>query len=188
MKLTTRDMILVALFAALMAVGAFIKIPNPLNPAVPITFQLFFCVYAGVLIGAYKGALSQIIYMMVGLIGVPVFTGGGGFQYIVDPKFGFILSFIVCAYVVGLLVQRKKAITVLSVLGASTVGLILIYLIGNGYMWLIMKFYMGGDVTLLMVNGWMVPYMIKDLALVVVIAVTSASILPAIRRAGYVEV
>ncbi len=188
MKLSTRDMILVSLFAALMAVGAFIKIPNPLNPAVPITFQLFFCIYAGVLIGAYKGALSQFIYMLVGLIGVPVFTGGGGFQYIVDPKFGFILSFIVCAAVVGWLMERQKKITIYGIFGASMVGFVLIYLIGDVYMWLIMRFYMGGEVTLLMVNGWMIPYMIKDLALVIVIAVTSASIIPAIRKAGYLNV
>lgn len=187
MKLTIRDMILVGLFAALMAVGAFLRIPNPLNPAVPITFQLFFCIYAGILLGSFRGALSQLIYMFVGLIGVPVFTGGGGFQYIVDPKFGFILSFIVCAAVVGFIVEHQRDITMVKTFIAAFVGLVIIYIIGDTYMYLILKYYMGGEVTFMVVNGWMVPYMIKDLILIVVVAVTSVSILPAIRKAGYLN-
>jgi len=185
MKLSTRDMILVSLFAALMAVGAFLKLPNPLNPAVPITFQLFFCIYAGILLGSFKGALSQVIYMLIGLSGVPVFTGGGGYQYVVDPKFGFILSFIVCAWLVGAIVERLKSISVIKLFAASLCGLALVYLIGNTFMYMMLKFYSGSDVSIMLVNGWMLPYMIKDGLLMIIVAVTSVRILPAIRKAGY---
>lgn len=185
MKLSTRDMILVSLFAALMAVGAFLKLPNPLNPTVPITFQLFFCMYAGILLGSFKGALSQLIYMLIGLAGVPVFTGGGGYQYVVDPKFGFIISFIACAWLVGALVGRLKTISVVTLFSVSMCGLVLVYIIGNSFMYLMLKFYTGAEVSMLVVNGWMLPYMIKDTLLMVVVAVTSVRILPAIRKAGY---
>ena len=71
MRLKTKDMILIALFAALTAIGAFIKIPTPL---VPFTLQYLFCAYSGILLGAKHGLYSQLLYLGVGLMGFPVFT------------------------------------------------------------------------------------------------------------------
>ena len=67
----TRALILTALFAALTAVGAFLRIPFPIAP---ITLQVFFTAMAGVLLGPRYGALSQLVYVVLGLIGLPVFT------------------------------------------------------------------------------------------------------------------
>ena len=75
MKLTIRQMIFVALFAALTAIGGFIRIP--LGP-VPFTLQFLFSAYAGVLLGARLGLYSQILYVGIGLLGIPIFTRGGG--------------------------------------------------------------------------------------------------------------
>lgn len=79
-----RDLILVAMFAALTAIGAFIKIPIPY---VPFTLQFLFCAFAGMILGARLGALSQIIYVAIGLAGIPVFTEGGGIGYVFKPTF-----------------------------------------------------------------------------------------------------
>ena len=68
MRNRTQYLILTALFTALTAVGAFIKIP--VGPT-PISLQLFFIVLAGVLLGPWYGALSQILYVGLGLVGVP---------------------------------------------------------------------------------------------------------------------
>ena len=68
-------LILSAVFAALIAVGAFIRIPTPL---VPVTMQLLFTTLAGLLLGGRYGALSAALYLVLGLAGVPVFTEGGG--------------------------------------------------------------------------------------------------------------
>ena len=72
----TRSLILTALFAALTAVGAFLKIPFPLSA---ITLQFFFTAMAGTLLGKKYGALSQAVYVLLGQVGVPNFALGGGF-------------------------------------------------------------------------------------------------------------
>lgn len=179
MKISTRDIILIGLFAALMAVGAYIKVPNPFNPAVPITFQLFFCIYSGVLLGSKKGLASQLIYIAIGLIGVPVFAGGGGFGYVASPTFGYILGFAVCAFVVGYIVEGQTKIGTVTVTMAAIAGLLANYLIGNTWFWAIQT----GGRSWLAVGAIMLPYMIKDLVLAVVIAATATSILPVVRKA-----
>ncbi|MFQ5769363.1 MAG: biotin transporter BioY, partial [bacterium] len=97
--------ILSSLFAALTAAGAFIKIPLPY---VPITLQTFFVLLAGLVLGPKFGALSQIIYLAVGLLGVPIFAHGGGPGYILQPTFGYLLGYPIAAFVIGLLTKRKK--------------------------------------------------------------------------------
>ena len=184
MKLTTRDMILVSMFAALMVVGAFLKIPNPINPSVPITFQLFFSVLAGVFLGAYKGALSQLIYLFLGLVGVPVFTEGGGLGYVFNAKFGFILGFVLCALVVGLVTKWLKSNKVGNYLLAGSLGLIAIYVIGIVYMTMILNVVQGAEVPLSVVIGWMIPFVIKDEILVLLIAIASVQVVP---RVAYVK-
>ena len=74
----TYKIALVAMFAALSAIGAFIRVPMPM---VPFTLQLFFTTMAGLLLGGELGALSVGVYVLIGLLGLPVFTGGGGFSY-----------------------------------------------------------------------------------------------------------
>ena len=66
---------LIPVFAALTAAGAWIKLPLP---PVPITMQNLFVVMSGMILGAKAGAVSQIVYLIVGIMGLPVFSGGGG--------------------------------------------------------------------------------------------------------------
>ena len=111
MKNTTlRSMILTALFAALTAIGAFLKITMP---HVSVTLQVFFTCMAGLLLGPYWGAASQLVYVLLGLVGLPIFTEGGGLMYVAKPTFGFLLGLIPMAFVVGLMTRdlpyrRKK--------------------------------------------------------------------------------
>ena len=87
-NIKTRDLIYCALFAALTAIGAFLHFQ--LFQAT-ITLQFFFTAMAGLLLGAKLGALSQLLYVALGLVGVPIFAAGGGFGYIFNPTFGFLL-------------------------------------------------------------------------------------------------
>ncbi|TET40117.1 MAG: biotin transporter BioY, partial [Elusimicrobia bacterium] len=85
MLLKTKGMILCALFAALTAVGGLIAVPLPFTP-VPITLQTFFTFLAGAILGKYLGALSQIIYLLLGVIGLPVFAkGSSGIGVLLGP-------------------------------------------------------------------------------------------------------
>ena len=82
-----KDLTLMALFAALTAVGAFITIPVP---PVPFSLQIFFAILAGALLGSRRGAISVAVYVLLGLCGLPVFTKGAGLSYIFQPTFGYL--------------------------------------------------------------------------------------------------
>ena len=92
----TRKIILTGLFAALTAIGAFIRIPTPISS---FTLQVFFTCMAGLLLGPGLGAASQAVYVLLGLVGLPIFTQGGGFSYVTQPTFGFLLGQIGRAHV-----------------------------------------------------------------------------------------
>lgn len=94
----TKDLVLCAMFVALIVVGAFIKVPVPV---VPFTLQFLFTMLAGLLLGPVNGALAVVVYIVLGLVGLPIFTQGGGPGYIFQPSFGYIIGFAVAAYVTG---------------------------------------------------------------------------------------
>lgn len=95
-KLNIRTMLFAAMFTALTAIGAFIKIPIPPYP-VPMTLQTAFIYLAGLLLPVRAAFLSQAAYVLLGLIGIPIFTSGGGFSYVLNPTFGYLLAFLFCA-------------------------------------------------------------------------------------------
>lgn len=183
MKLTLREMILISIFAALTAVGAFIKIPTPL---VPFTLQFLFCTYAGIFLGAKNGLYSQLLYVTIGLIGIPVFASGGGPSYILQPTFGYLLGFMACAYVIGHFSQKFSRISFIKIYGAVLLGLCLVYLFGVAYLYLIINFYLHKQMTVsaAIAVGFM-PYIIADLILSILIALTAVRILPILQKNGY---
>ena len=99
----TKDLMMCSLFVALIVVGAFIKIPIPV---VPFTLQLLFTMMAGLLLGGKLGAASVGIYILMGLLGLPVFAEGGGFSYVLKPSFGYIIGFAVASYVTGIIANK----------------------------------------------------------------------------------
>lgn len=143
MRGKTRNLALMALFAAFTAVGAYIKIPL----FVPITLQTFFTLLAGLTLGSRLGAGSQLVYVAIGLIGLPVFTKGGGFQYIFEPSFGYLIGLIVGAFVVGIMVEKLKSRTFIKILGCCGVAIACIYAIGATYMYFILDLYLGVHLT-----------------------------------------
>lgn len=178
----TRDIILVALFAALTSIGAYINIPIPY---VPITLQLFFCIFAGIILGAKLGMLSQIVYLIIGLCGIPVFAGGaGGPSYIFTPSFGYILGFIAAAYVIGKLVEDLKyeEISFIRLFLIETIGVFVIYVFGVIYLYIIMNFYMGKATTAFMaIKYGFIPFIIGDLIKCAAAAVAGRKIIKILR-------
>ena len=118
------NLILCSLFTALIAVGAFIKIPVPV---VPFTLQFLFTTLAGLLLGSKKGAISVVAYMVLGLVGLPIFSEGGGFWYVMKPSFGYIIGFCIGTYVTGLNAERMKEKTVPRYMLANFIGLLIVY-------------------------------------------------------------
>ena len=142
-RVQTRMLILAALFAALTAVGAFLKFPLG---ALSVTLQVFFTALAGVLLGPKWGTISQIVDVAVGLIGLPIFTMGGGPGYIFQPSFGFLLGLIPMSLVIGRIAQGKGD-RPLWVLLACVAGVAVLYLVGVPYMYLIFTVYLGRETT-----------------------------------------
>lgn len=102
----TNKMIKAALMAALTAVGAYIIIP--VGP-VPITLQTFFVLLSGRLLGKKYGVLAQITYLLLGAFGLPIFSGGqGGLGVIAGPTGGFLISFVIAAWIAANYSGNKK--------------------------------------------------------------------------------
>jgi len=125
------EIVLVSLFAALTAVGAFIKIPFPY---VPLTLQTLMVMLAGLLLGSRLAAMSQLLYLVIGLLGLPIFAQGGGPGYILQPSFGFLLGFILGAYVIGRIIEKSEKPSFLRVLAALVLGEVAIYGLGIAYL------------------------------------------------------
>lgn len=134
-RIGTREMALCALFTALTAVGALIRIPVPV---VPFTLQYLFTMLAGLLLGPELGALSVGLYMLLGLMGLPVFAEGGGFWYVLKPSFGYIPGFILGAYLTGMLAKGHSGIGRL--LAANLTGLLSVYAVGMAYYYVICNY------------------------------------------------
>ena len=105
-QMTAVRMALCSLFTALIAIGAFLQIPLPNFDY--FTLQFFFVLMAGMLLGARLGALSAALYVLIGLLGIPVFAAGGGISYVLRPSFGFLLGFIVTAFCSGWIMEHGQ--------------------------------------------------------------------------------
>lgn len=125
----TQDLLRCSLFTALIAVGAFIKVPVPV---VPFTLQFFFTTLAGLLLGPKLGTISVTAYVVLGLVGLPIFTEGGGFWYVLKPSFGYLLGFCVGTFVTGWLSEKWNGGFGRD-LAANLAGLAVVYAMGMGY-------------------------------------------------------
>lgn len=140
-KPRTLDLTLCGLFAALIAVGAFIKIEIPVEPyAMHFTLQWFFVLMAGLLLGKKRGAMSVCIYLIIGLVGVPVFASGGGPAYLIRPTFGFLLGFALAAFIMGLMMDKKGKSSFFRMLLTSIIGLLAYYGVGILYFYFISNY------------------------------------------------
>lgn len=140
----SRDMALTALFAALIAVGAFIRIPVPV---VPFTLQFLFANLAGLLLGPKSGASAVGLYMAAGLIGLPVFTGGGGPWYVMNPTFGYIVGFAAGAWIAGKIARSREKKSFALLLCASFANIAVVYLFGVVYYWFAASYFAGSPVA-----------------------------------------
>jgi biotin transport system substrate-specific component len=150
------DLTMMALFAALMMIGANITsfAPFMVINGVPITLQTFFALLAGAVLGKRLGAISMTVYALIGIIGVPVFAQfKGGMEMIFSPTFGFILSFILAAYITGWIIEKKKTQTAYVV--ASLAGMAVNYLFGTNWMYMAMKLWAAAPTAFSYKAAWL---------------------------------
>ena len=156
--LSIRELTAGGLFAALIAVGAFIKITLPAEP-VPMhfTLQWFFVLLAGLLLNRRLAGVSVGVYLLIGLCGVPVFASGGGPSYLLRPGFGYLLGFAASAYIMAWMCEWFRTLRFAKLLLISVAGLMIYYVIGMIYYFIICRFLIFQEVTwkILLVNGFL---------------------------------
>ncbi|MGN0483068.1 MAG: biotin transporter BioY [Lachnospiraceae bacterium] len=184
-RIQTRDLILCALFTTLTAVGAFIKIPIPVCP---FTLQFLFTMMAGLLLGSKKGACSVGVYVLLGLTGLPVFTEGGGIWYIFKPSFGYLIGFVIAAFVTGYFAEHLKRWTIGGILAANFIGMAIVYITGMAYYYVICNYVINTPIGI----GPLFLYCFilaapGDVCLCILAAFIAKRLKPILRKAGYME-
>ncbi|HEY6193044.1 MAG TPA: biotin transporter BioY [Bacteroidota bacterium] len=145
---TAIQAVLVFAFAAGTAIGAQIELPHQ---PVPYTLQTFFVLLSAAVLGARKGAVSQLLYLTMGAIGLPVFAHwGAGFAVLAGPTGGYLLSFPLAALVAGWIVRRNGSM--FSTVAGMVCGLLVIFSVGTLQLGLLYYH----DVAGAIVNGFLI--------------------------------
>ncbi len=179
MKISVKEMAFVSMFAALACAGG-LMLRFGGDVVVPFSILPFITMLAGVLMGGRLGALSLTVYLVIGLAGIPVFQTPpyGGLAYLIKPTAGFLFGFIGAAFVTGKITEKIAKNTVWSYFIASCAGIVILYLVGVPYFYVLMNFYLGKAMTVWTVLQYVfLPFIVSDVvkaALVSVIAVPVA--------------
>ncbi len=169
----TSAVVLTIAFAALTALAAQWRFYLPFTP-IPITGQTFAVLLSGAALGWRLGGTSQIVYVGAGLIGLPVFAGGGsGFETITGASGGYLVGFVIAAALVGHLAERGQDRRVDTAAAAFLLGSVTIYLFGVAWLMQVT----GWDLPEAMAKG-VAPFVVGDL----VKAGFAALALPAVWR------
>ncbi|MCI6359895.1 MAG: biotin transporter BioY [Clostridiales bacterium] len=158
MKLKTKDLALCALFAALIAVCAWISIPA----TVPFTLQTFAIFAALGLLGGKRGTVAVAVYLLLGAVGVPVFAGfQGGIGALLGTTGGYLLGFLLTALIVWGMEARFGSKTGVFLLSA-VLGMLVCYAFGTAW-YLVVYALTKGAISLATALGWcVVPFLIPD--------------------------
>lgn len=182
MKLSTRDLVLCAFCAAVTCILAPISVP--LAGEVPISLATFAVLLSGILLGGRLGALSQLIYVLLGSVGVPVFAGWtGGIGITLGITGGYIIGYIPMALVAGLLYYRfgrnssgvRKYITMFVSMFLATAVL---YLIGTAWFIAQTKMTLAASMA-----ACVIPFLPGDLIKIVAVMLVAPPIEAALKRA-----
>ena len=129
-----KNMIFASLFAALYVVGTMIRIPFPV---VPLVLTNMFLLLSGFVLGPLWGTVSVGLYLLIGILGLPIFSGGGGIGVFFGPTGGYLVGYILCALIAGLFRNLTKGRLYGYIIGAFF-GLCAVYLIGIPWLkWII---------------------------------------------------
>jgi biotin transport system substrate-specific component len=129
-----RDVTLIVLGVLFVAALAQVKIALPFTP-VPLTGQTFAVLLIGATLGSKRGAASMALYIVLGALGLPVFAGGeSGMTYLSGATLGYLIGFVMAAYVIGLLAERGLERSVRTSIVPFLVGTVIIYVCGVAWL------------------------------------------------------
>lgn len=132
MNIKTKQLVLYSLFAALTAILSQISIPLPFTP-VPINLATLSVLLSGAILGKNGGVISQLVYVLLGAIGLPVFAGfSSGIQIILGPTGGYIIGYIVAAFIVGIITEKYSK-SLMTYIISMILGIIACYILGTAW-------------------------------------------------------
>ncbi len=176
MKISTQEMVTAALFTAMMCtLTIFVRMVQPLV-VIPFSLQPLVMLLAACLLSPPAVFLSMLAYLFLGILGLPVFSVPpyGGPAYILLPSFGFILAFPLAGWLQSKLIKR---VNIVNFLLAGIAGIVVIYLIGLPYMYLILNFYLGNTINVIqLIERGFLPFIIFDLIKVVIASVLAVEL------------
>lgn len=152
------------MIVALMAVSAFIKIPLP---TVPITFQPLVVMLVPMVFGMSVSFIGMFLYLLLGLIGLPIFAHGGGIAYVLNPTFGYLAGFVISSLAIGYISDKTKNIKGFIVGGL--LGLLIIYFLGVCYLFININYIQGKSFSMMtaLKIGFFIPIWLDLVKLVV---------------------
>ena len=140
------NMCLVALFTSLLVVSAFMRIPMPLGDY--LTLQLEVIILIGFVLKPHLALASSSLYVFMGLIGLPVFAAGGGIDYVLRPSFGYFIGFILASFIISIIFNKVRNHKIVYSVLIAILGILIIYLCGYFYKYLLYIFYLKEDISL----------------------------------------
>lgn len=170
------DIALAGLFCTLICVGSFVKIPIF---AIPMTLQVFFVLLSGLVLTIKANFLATFTYIALGLIGLPIFTGGGGLGYVLTPTFGYILGFLISSVIISVIVKKAKINSFKGYFAVCLLSIIIIYVIGVPY-FIIMT---NSDTSpLVIIKTTVLPFIPKDIICAILASVIAKKIKPLLNK------
>ncbi len=159
------------LFAALISLGAYIAIPIPGTP-VPIVLQNMFIILAGFILGPWWGLVAVVFYLLLGTVGIPVFSGGtGGLVKFAGPTGGYLIGYLPGVIIFGLLSRLGKSKWFFNII-AGILGMVAVYALGV----LRLKAVLGIDWTKAIATG-LLPFIPGDIAKIIIASILTPPIL-----------
>jgi len=150
-----RESALIIAGCLLIALAAHLQVLLPFSP-VPVTGQTFAVLFLGALYGSRRGPATVVTYLMLGAMGLPVFAGGmAGLARFVGPTAGYLLGFVVAAFVVGSLSERGWDRKPWTSAASMIIGNGIIYALGVAWLWR----FVGWEAVL---NAGVVPFLPGD--------------------------
>lgn len=169
----------IALFTAVMVIFSQISLPIPLSP-VPVTLSLFAVFLTSMLLGCKSSTAVQFIYVLLGIIGVPVFQGfTGGMGKVFGPTGGYIISYIPASYIMGLIIFKSKVSKPLQTALVMLTGLLICYTFGTAWLMILTKM----DVVKALYVA-VLPFVPLDILKIIAASILSHAIKKRLKKAG----
>lgn len=178
-----KTMVICAIFAAILCVFSALTIP--IGP-VPISMGILGVMLTAIILGPKKGTIAVIVYILLGAVGLPIFSGfKGGFQVLLGPTGGYIWSYIIVALFIGFLTirqQKNKWLTMLKIFIVCLIGIVICYAAGTVQFMFVQKADLAKALTLCVI-----PFIPFDILKALIASYLGYTVKTALKKSGYLE-